>query len=77
MVKAPIRPRQKPVPPSATNKKSLPDENTWLWDAFEQIRDAIEMSIQPLYEYVKTFSKFEEENKLNPDKYVRSMDEGE
>lgn len=30
-----------------------------------------------MYEYVKTFSKFEGENKLNPDKYVRALDEGE
>jgi hypothetical protein len=37
----------------------------------------LEKSIQPLYEYVKTFSKFEGENKLNPDKYVKSLDEGE
>jgi dynein heavy chain len=26
---------------------------------------------------VKTFGKFESENKLNPDKYVKSLDEGE
>jgi hypothetical protein len=30
-----------------------------------------------LFEYVKTFNKFEGENKLNPDKFVRSLDEGE
>jgi len=26
---------------------------------------------------VKTFAKFESENKLNPDQYVRSLDAGE
>ena len=67
MVKAPIRPRQKPQPPAASNKKSLPDENTWLWEAYEEIRGAIEKSVIPLNEYVNTFQKFESEKKLNPD----------
>ena len=77
MLKAPLRPRQKPKPADAQNKKILPDENTWLWEAFESIRASLEKSIQPLYEYVKTFQKFEGENKLNPDRYVKSLDEGD
>jgi hypothetical protein len=56
----------------------MPDENIWLWDAFFKIRQSLEKSIEPLYEYVKTFSKFENENKLNPDKFVKELDkEGE
>jgi len=59
------------------NKRVLPDENTWLWEAYDTIKYNLEKSVAPLYEYVKTFTKFEEENKLNPDKYVKSLDEGE
>ena len=77
MVKAPIRPRAKPKLPDPTKKQSLPDENTWLWEAFEDIRVNLEKAIEPLYEYVKTFNKFEGESKLNPDKYVKSLDEGD
>mmetsp|Transcript_44410 Transcript_44410/g.32480 ORF Transcript_44410/g.32480 Transcript_44410/m.32480 type:complete len:84 (-) Transcript_44410:11-262(-) len=58
-------------------KSSLPDENTWLWEAYETLKLNLERAIEPLYEYVRTFEKFEGENKLNPDKYVRSLDEGE
>lgn len=29
-----------------------------------------------MYEYVQTFAQFEAENRLNPDKYVASLDEG-
>jgi len=76
-VKAPVRPRAKPKPVDPNNKRSLPDENTWLWESFETLRVALEKSIEPLYDYVKTFNKFEKENSLNPDKYVKSKDEGE
>jgi dynein heavy chain len=79
MLKAPLRPREEPKrkPEDPANKKFLPDENIWLWDAFYAIRSSLEQSIVPLYEYVQTFSKFEGENKLNPDKFVKSLDEGD
>ena len=79
MLKAPLRPRDEPKrkPDDPQNKKFLPDENIWLWDSFLTIRQGLEKSIEPLYEYVKTFTKFEGENKLNPDRYVKSLDEGE
>ena len=79
MLKAPLRPREEPKrkPEDPNNKKFLPDENIWLWDAYFTIRQSLEKSIEPLYEYVKTFSKFEGENKLNPDRYVKSLDEGD
>lgn len=79
MLKAPLRPREEPKrkPEDPANKKFLPDENIWLWDAFFTIRKSLEKSIIPLYEYVKTFAQFEKENKLNPDRYVRALDEGD
>lgn len=79
MLKAPLRPREEPKrkPDDLNNKKFLPDENIWLWDAYNTIRQGLEKSIEPLYEYVKTFAKFEGENKLNPDRFVRSLDEGD
>jgi hypothetical protein len=52
----------------------LPDEYTWLWDAYDTIRQALTKAIQPLYEYNQTFSQFETEQKLNPDKYVSGLD---
>jgi hypothetical protein len=74
MLKAPLRPRQKPSPVDPNKKSVLPDENTWLWDAYDDLRTALTAAIQPLYEYVQTFSQFEEENKLQPDKYVAELD---
>lgn len=79
MVKAPIRPREEPKrkPEDPGNKKFLPDENIWLWDSYYAVRSSLEKSIEPLYEYVKTFSQFDKENKLNPDRFVKSLDEGD
>lgn len=79
MLKAPLRPREEPkrMAEDPSNKKFMPDENIWLWDSYSNIKRCLEKSIEPLYEYVKTFSRFEGENKLNPDKFVKSLDEGE
>lgn len=55
----------------------LPDENTWLWEAFAALKEALTEAVKPLYDYVQTFDQFEEENKLNVDKYVKSLDEGD
>ena len=79
MLKAPLRPREEPKrsPEDPGNQKFLPDENIWLWDAYYAVRSNLEKSIEPLYEYVKTFSCFEKENKLSPDRFVKSLDEGE
>ena len=60
-LKAPVRPRQKPKPVNPDKKSVLPDEFTWLWDAYDTIRQALTKAIQPLYEYNQTFSQFETE----------------
>lgn len=52
----------------------LPDENTWLWDAYDDLRTALTAAIQPLYEYVQTFSQFEEQHALQPEKYVADLE---
>jgi hypothetical protein len=44
-LKAPIRPRQKPNPPDPEKKSVLPDEYTWLWDAYDSIKQALTESI--------------------------------
>lgn len=74
-IKAPIIPQEKPKPvDSKKDPKKLPDENTWLWDAYELLITNIERAILPLNDYVQTFSAFDKENSLNPDKYVKELD---
>jgi hypothetical protein len=54
-IKAPIIPQEKPKEIDRSDKKKLPDENTWLWDAFELLISNIERAIIPLSAYVQTF----------------------
>jgi hypothetical protein len=77
MLKAPVRPRQKPNPVDPNKKSVLPDENTWLWEAYDAVHQAMDLAIQPLFEYVQTFAQFKEQNELNPDHYVKMLDEGD
>jgi dynein heavy chain len=49
----------------------------WLWDAYQKLIENLERAICPLNEYVKTFSAFKTENELNPDKYMKQLDDPE
>jgi hypothetical protein len=51
-IKAPIIPSEKPKPVDKNDKKKLPDENTWLWEAQELLISELERAIIPLNEYV-------------------------
>ena len=76
-VKAPVIPHEKPKAPDASNPKMLVDENTWLWEAFENLLENVKRGILPLHSYVDTFAVFKEEFELDPPKYVAALDEGE
>lgn len=52
MLKAPLRPPQAPKPPDPNKKSVLPDENTWLWEAYMALKMALQRSITPLSDYV-------------------------
>lgn len=79
-IKAPIIPSEKPIVPDNSTKegkRTLADENTWLWEAFDKLMTNMKRAIVPLNEYVQTFAAFEYENSLNPDKYLKELDAGE
>jgi hypothetical protein len=44
-LKAPLKPHEKPKPYDPSKPHVLPDENTWLWDAYQQIRIELEQCI--------------------------------
>jgi len=53
----------------------LPDPDTWLWEAYETLRTALTTAIEPLEAYRQTFRQFEYEHGLDPNKYMRQLDE--
>lgn len=76
-IKTPVIPIEKPLPPDPMDKTKFLDENAWLWDAFEDLIENLELAIVPLSEYVETYRAFETENNLDPDKYVSKFSEEE
>ena len=75
-IKTPVIPPEKPLPPDPNDKTKFLDENAWLWEAFqEDLIINLERAIVPLSEYVETYRAFEDENNLDPDKYVAKFSE--
>lgn len=72
-LKAPLIPLSEPKVPE--KKHILPDENTWLWNASESIRNALMAGVEPLRNYLRTFERFIPESKLNVEKYILNMND--
>lgn len=66
-----------PIFPDPKNPKSLPDENTWIYEAYVKLRSKINESLEPLTQYLQTFDKFKAEYKLDVEKYIKTMDDDE
>ena len=74
-LKATTRPDLKPDEPDSNDKKSLPDENSWVFDAYFRLRDGLEAAIKPLEEYIRTYDKYEKEYKLDPAAVIKKLDD--
>jgi hypothetical protein len=66
-LKATIRPQSRPEEPNPDDKKELPNENTWVYDEYNKLRDCIDKIIEPLDDYIKTYDRFQSEYDFNPD----------
>ena len=57
-LKATLRPEYRPEEVDPDNKKDMPDENTWVFDEYDRLRDIITKVIDPLETYCKTYECF-------------------
>lgn len=74
-IKTPVKPREKPsIPDPNERPMKFPDENKWVWDLIEDVREKVTHSLDPLHEYIKTFDKFKDVLKMNPDDFVRNIE---
>jgi len=70
-IKAPMKPREKPVTPEGPEKaKHVPDENKWIWDLYEVLKAELQRAIIPLTDYLNSFEIFRDVLALKPDEYV-------
>lgn len=66
-----------PDAPDKNDKKSLPDENAWIYAAYERLEKKISESIEPLEKYLKTLYKFKTEYQLDPVAVIAKLDDDE
>jgi len=57
-LKATYRPDYRPEEPDPENKKELPDENTWVFDEYDKLRECVTKIIDPLEQYCATYVGF-------------------
>jgi dynein heavy chain, axonemal len=56
-----MKPRERPTTPDPNMRpKKLPDENKWIWEMIENIRNHFTDGIKPLYKYLEAFREFKE-----------------
>lgn len=74
-IKAPRKPTEKPIIPDPQARPlKFPDENLWIWDMFEDLKQRLQKTIEPLTKYIKVFDSFKEVLKLNPDDYANKIE---
>lgn len=76
-LKVPIKPSEMPIDPDPSDKKVLPDENKWVYEAYARLRSRVYETVEPLKVYLKTYDKYEKEYKLDPAAHIKKMDDQE
>lgn len=67
-LKVPLLPEERPrLPDNSSGKRELPDENTWVYDQYERLCTEIQKCVQPLHEYITTYSKYKSEFMWDPE----------
>ena len=56
-----MKPRERPVTPDPNERpKKYPDENKWIWDMIEDLKEQLGKGIDPLNKYLEIFSEYKE-----------------
>jgi hypothetical protein len=76
-LKSTFRPDYRPEEPNPEDKRELPDENTWVFDEFNTLRDCITKIIDPMKEYKSMYDQYDKEYKFDPDKEMAQYDDPE
>ena len=62
-----------PDVPDRSEKKALPDENTWVYQEYQRLQSKVYECIEPLEQYIDTFKVYKDEYKLDPDKEIAQL----
>ena len=54
-----MKPKERPNSPNMNERPlKFADENKWLWELIESLRERLKLGIEPLQEYMNVFDKF-------------------
>lgn len=73
-LKATIRPDFRPDEPDPYDKRTMEDENAWVFEAYFKLKESFEKAIEPLDLYKQTYDKYDKEYKLDPEAYIKKID---
>jgi len=75
-MKVPRKPQENPgETPDHEKYKFIVDENKWLYDVYYKLKDIMEKAVQPLEEYLKVYDPYKDILKINPDQYIRDLEQ--
>ena len=78
LIRTPYKPLDKPSDPDPNERpRKYPDENKWIWDMLQDVQQKITLAMKPLDEYMVVFNQFKDILTMNPDEYIRSIDNSE
>ncbi|EGR27865.1 hypothetical protein IMG5_187090 [Ichthyophthirius multifiliis] len=74
-IRTPIKPTERPITPDPNQlPRKYPDENKWIWDMLENLKEQLMEGIKPLNEYLNSFDEFKDVLKMDPDEVVRQIE---
>ena len=78
-IKAPMLRKDEPPPEPDPNErpKKLSDENKWIYDLYWRVRTLMKRAVAPLNTYLESFEPFKHILQLNPDNYVKQIENEE
>ncbi len=74
-LKATARPLYQPEDPDPRDKRQLPDENAWVFELYHRLTSKVDEAVEPLNDYIKTYSKYDKEYKLDPAAVIKKLDD--
>lgn len=74
-IKTPTKPKELPITPNPNERPlKFADENKWVWDLIEGLKNRLKEGIQPLEDYMNVFDKFKPILQMNPDEEQRRIE---
>ncbi len=70
-----MKPREKPVDPDPNARpRKFPDENKWIWEMYELLKDKVTIALEPLKDFLKAFDIYLPILRSQPDEYCKQIE---